>query len=118
MPERGRLGPLLDAMREKLAGDHSVSRLAEAAAMSERTFLRRFRETTGTTPGEWLINTRIDAARELLEQTRASIDEISAAAGFGSVEALRHHFRRRFGISPATYRRSYLPGGPPMKADA
>jgi len=78
----------------------------------------RFREATGITPGEWLINTRIDAARELLEQTRASIDEISAAAGFGSVEALRHHFRRRFGISPATYRRSYLPGAPPMRADA
>ena len=118
VPERGRLAPLLDAMRENLAGDHSIGRLAQAAAMSERTFLRRFREATGTTPGEWLINTRIDAARELLEQTCASIDEISAAAGFGSVEALRHHFRRRFGISPATYRRSYLPGGPPMRADA
>lgn len=115
--ERGKLAPLLDVMRENLAGDHSVSRMARAA-MSQRTFLRRFREATGTTPGDWLINARIDAARELLERSTGSVDEISAAAGFGSVEALRQHFRRRFGISPAAYRKSCLPGRPPAVAGA
>lgn len=104
----GRLAPLLDAMRARLDHSMMIAELARAAAMSERTFLRRFRDMTGTTPGEWLVGARIDGAKQLLEAETLGIDEIARRAGFGSAATLRHHFRRRVGIGPNDYRRQFL----------
>jgi transcriptional regulator GlxA family with amidase domain len=70
--------------------------------MSMRTFLRRFRETTGTTPGAWLVAERVARAQELLEGEPLPIEAIAEACGFGSAAALRQHFRTRLGISPTT----------------
>ena len=61
--------------------------------MSTRTFLRRFKDATGMPPGEWLLGERLIRARELLETTRNSIEDIAGATGFGSAATLRHHFR-------------------------
>jgi AraC family transcriptional activator FtrA len=72
--------------------------------MSERTFVRRFREAVGQSPGDWLVAARVERARELLEAGAASIEEAARLSGFGSAATLRHHFRRRLGISPAEYR--------------
>jgi AraC family transcriptional activator FtrA len=103
----GRLAPLLDQIRADLGRDYRIPDLAEAVGMSERTFLRRFVEATGATPGEWLVEMRVDAAKQLLEEGRRSIKEVASTAGFGSVETLRHHFRRRVGLSPAEYRERF-----------
>ena len=100
----GRLAPLLDTVRARPGETWSVGRLAAEAAMSERTFLRRFRDMTGTTPGAWIQDVRIDAARHLLETQTMAMGEVAATAGFGSLASLRHHFRRSLGISPTTYR--------------
>ena len=102
--ETGRLAPLLDAMRQDLQREHRIADLARSAAMSERTFLRRFAETTGTTPGEWLIAARVDLAKQQLEAGLTPIEAVATAAGFASVDTLRHHFRRRVGLSPSDYR--------------
>ena len=102
--ETGRLAPLLDAMRQDLRREHRIADLARSAAMSERTFLRRFAETTGTTPGEWLIAARVDLAKQQLEAGLTPIEAVATAAGFASVDTLRHHFRRRVGLSPSDYR--------------
>ncbi|CAO3444444.1 transcriptional regulator FtrA [Azospirillum largimobile] len=99
-----RLGPLLDHLRETLAEDHSLSSMASRAGMSLRTFLRRFQALTGTTPGEWLTTERLNRARDLLERGTLPVEEVATLAGFGSAATLRHHFRQRLGISPATYR--------------
>ncbi len=104
----GRMAPLLDAIRADLRREYRIADLAKSAAMSERTFLRRFAETTGTTPGEWLVMARIDFARQQLEEGRITIEEVAAAAGFGSTDTLRHHFRRRVGLSPREYRERFL----------
>ena len=105
-PERegARLGPVIERMRAGIAAPQPLPALAAAAGMSLRTFLRRFRETTGLPPGEWLLRQRLDRARELLEGPARPIEDVAAAAGFGSAAALRLHFRRRYGTSPAGYR--------------
>ena len=81
-----------------------IDMLAAEAGMSTRTFLRRFKAATGLPPGEWLLGERLIRARELLETTRNSIEDIAGATGFGSAATLRHHFRSRLGTSPAAYR--------------
>src|SRR5271155_80550 len=65
---------------------------AARCAMSPRTLTRHFREATGTTPLQWLLTMRIDEARQLLEATDLSIDEVAARAGFGTGLNLRTHF--------------------------
>lgn len=102
------LGPLLDNMRASLAQAWTISTMAEAVNMSRRTFERRFVEATGLGPGEWLVIERIEAAKDLLTRSGASMDEIAAAVGFGTAHALRHHFRARVHLSPTTYRQEFL----------
>ncbi|GIL38770.1 transcriptional regulator FtrA [Roseiterribacter gracilis] len=102
-----RLASLFDTMRAQLTESWTVAELAQLAAMSERTFLRRFREATGSTPGDFLIGARVERARELLESTALSIEEVATQSGFGAIATLRHHFQRRLGVSPATYRQRF-----------
>lgn len=101
------LSGLLAWMREHLAEQHSVPELARRAMLSERTFARRFRDETGTTPGAWLARQRVARAQELLESTDASVDEVARLVGFGAAAALRHHFARSLGTSPVAYRRRF-----------
>jgi AraC family transcriptional activator FtrA len=103
----GRLAPLLDELRNRLDRPLSVVEMASNAAMSERTFLRRFRELTGLTPGRWLLEERLARAKHLLEGSGASIESVADAAGFGSAATLRLHFRERIGIGPNEYRRRF-----------
>ena len=105
--ESGRLGPLFDHMRENLGADHSVAALARRAGMSGRTFLRRFESATGMTPARWLLTQRLGKARDLLEETDASVEEIAALSGFGTTGTLRHHFRLHLSTTPAAYREAF-----------
>jgi len=103
--EGARLSTLIEWMRHNLNGDLAVSRLAERAGMSTRTFQRRFEETTGSPPGEWIILERLARARELLERQDApALEMVAESSGFRSVEVLRHHFRVRLKTSPSAYR--------------
>jgi transcriptional regulator GlxA family with amidase domain len=77
--------------------------------MSARTFARRFRAETGTTPHAWITRQRVLQAEELLEKTSRPIDRIAVDVGFGNAAALRHHFTRAKGVSPQQYRRMYSP---------
>ena len=105
--ESSRLGPLLDHMRENLGADHSVAALAKRAGMSGRTFLRRFEAATGMTPARWLLAERMTKARDLLEGSRASIEEVAGLAGFGTTATMRHHFRLQLSTTPAAYREAF-----------
>jgi AraC family transcriptional activator FtrA len=108
----GRLAPLLDEIRSSLDRRWTIAILASKAAMSERTFIRRFFDATGTTPAEWIIERRIEAARELLETESSELKTIAGTAGFGSVQSLRHHFRERMGVSPSSYRARFSRSSP------
>lgn len=101
------LGPLLAWIVEHLDEDLGVERLAEQAHLSPRTFARRFRDETGSTPHHWVIGQRVHVAEQLLEETDHSVDQIAAEVGFGNAATLRHHFGRVRGVSPQVYRRSF-----------
>jgi len=87
--------------------DLTISSLAAKARMSRRTFIRRFEDATGMSPGEWVVQTRVAKARELLEATQIPIEGVATETGFGSADAMRHHFRQRLGTSPAHYRAAF-----------
>jgi transcriptional regulator GlxA family with amidase domain len=101
------LGPLLAWIVENLGEDLSVDELARRSHMSARTFARRFRAETGTTPHSWVTAQRVQAAEELLELTDHSVDWIADEVGFGNAATLRHHFTRARGVSPQQYRRTF-----------
>ena len=103
------IAPTLDWAAEHLSDDLTVRALADHANVSERTFLRRFNDATGTTPHRWLTKNRIRLACDLLESSSLSIDEVARRCGFGSAANLRHHFSREMRTSPSRYRRSFSP---------
>lgn len=98
---------LLDWIIRHLDRPLTVDVLAARAAMSPRTFARRFKALTGTTPHRWLLEQRLRLAEELLETTELSVEAVAARAGFGGADTLRHHFAARRGIAPAAYRRAF-----------
>lgn len=100
--------PLLESIRTNLAMNWSVERMAGECRMSVRTFLRRFSEATGQTPGDWLVAERVGEAQRLLCQGQANMEVVALASGFGSSHTLRHHFRKRLGISPSEYRARFI----------
>jgi transcriptional regulator GlxA family with amidase domain len=103
------LATLLDELTAELDVEHTVASLADRAAMSPRTFARRFRAETGTTPHLWLTHQRVLLARRLLEEGDDPVDTVAERCGFGTGAMLRHHFGRIVGVSPAAYRRAFRP---------
>lgn len=103
----GKLSGLLDAIRAEPSRPWTVDEMARHAAMSTRTFIRRFTETTGLPPGEWVTRLRVEEAKRLLEAAPIAIEDVALRAGFGSVETMRHHFRQQIGLSPRDYREAF-----------
>jgi AraC family transcriptional activator FtrA len=101
------LSQVMDWAVEHLDAELTIEELSRRAAMSERTFARRFRATTGTTPYQWLIGQRVALAQRLLETTDLPVELIAVRAGFGSPAAMRVHFQRIAATSPQSYRRSF-----------
>jgi transcriptional regulator GlxA family with amidase domain len=85
----------------------TLRELAAREAMSVRTFTRRFREETGVSPQRWLVQQRVERARQLLEDTDLPVDRIAREAGFGTAASLRQHLAAALGVSPSTYRRTF-----------
>jgi AraC family transcriptional activator FtrA len=98
------LSLLFDWVQTRLHKNLSIKHLAQQSRMSPRTFARKFVSATGASPGDWITGLRIRRAKDLLELTALSIEEIAARCGFGSAAILRHHFRRRVNLAPNTYR--------------
>ena len=102
--ERPWLAHLFEWAQRRVHEDLTVARLAREARMSTRTLSRRFAETAGVSPAHWVIGLRVAKAKDLLETSRRPVERIASDCGFGSAPTLRHHFRRRVGMSPTSYR--------------
>jgi transcriptional regulator GlxA family with amidase domain len=102
-----RLAGVLEWVGAHLGQPHTLDELAQRALLSRRTFTRHFRQVTGTTVGQWLLNQRLALAQRQLESTDRNVDQIATDAGFGSVASLRQHFAAAFNTSPSTYRREF-----------
>jgi transcriptional regulator GlxA family with amidase domain len=101
------LSTVVDYMTAHLDQDLTVDDLATLANMSPRTFARRFRAETGTTPYEWLLTARLAAAQRMLERGDDVVETVAARAGFGTAAAMRHHFAKRLGTTPQAYRAAF-----------
>lgn len=125
LPEEIGNDPLAEVVTwalENLNQQFDVEVLAARAYMSRRTFDRRFRTLTGSAPLQWLITQRVLQAQRLLETSELSVDDVARRCGFRSPVALRGHFRRQLGVSPAAYRTGYRARRPgaaaPLSASA
>ncbi|PWE45649.1 transcriptional regulator FtrA [Pseudomonas prosekii] len=104
---RSDLSRVMQWARERLHQPLEVRDLASEAAMSERTFLRRFTEASGLSPKTWLQHQRLARARELLESTSANTEQIAERCGYRSVESFRVAFRSVVGVPPSVYRERF-----------
>ncbi|WP_369199437.1 GlxA family transcriptional regulator [Streptomyces sp. PU-14G] len=101
------LAPLLEWAISRLDAQLTLECLAERAGLSSRTLARRFAEQLGTSPGQWLLSRRLDAARALLEQTDLPVESIAARVGLTSAVNLRRRFQAHLGTTPGAYRRTF-----------
>ena len=98
---------VLDWARERLDTAITITDLAAQSGMSERTFLRRFRDSTGTTPLKWLRRERVYRAMQLLEKTPLDVADVALQSGFGSIDNFRASFKEIAGVPPGTYRKRF-----------
>jgi transcriptional regulator GlxA family with amidase domain len=103
----GRLSRVLEWVTQHLEQSHSLASLAERAAMSRRNFTRHFRQATGTSFKQWLLNQRLAQAQRLLESSDTPVELVAQQAGFGTGLSLRQHFRAALDISPSLYRKQF-----------
>jgi AraC family transcriptional regulator, transcriptional activator FtrA len=103
----GSLEPTRRWIAERLDQPLDIAAMSAHAGVSARTFARRFREETGTTPLRWLLERRVLEARRLLEESDLAIEDIAWRAGFGTAASLREHFRRATATTPSAYRSSF-----------
>jgi AraC family transcriptional activator FtrA len=101
------LAPLLEWATSRLDTRLTLDRLAARAGLSTRTLARRFTEQLGTSPGQWLLDQRVNAARVLLEQTDLPVESIATRVGLTSAVNLRRRFRAHLGTTPGAYRRTF-----------
>src|SRR5260221_2672466 len=103
----GGFGRALEWAQRRLGEEVSGARWARQAAMSPRTFARRFRAETGTTPHRWPNHQRVLAAQQRLETGSESIHEVAGGVGLRTAATLRLHFRPLLRPTPTAYRRRF-----------
>jgi transcriptional regulator GlxA family with amidase domain len=74
---------------------------------SRRNLVRRFKQVTGLTPIEYLQKTRIEKAKQLLEQNRDSIVEVMLESGYNDLKTFRSLFKKNVGMTPKMYREKF-----------
>ncbi len=98
-------------VQQLIEGQHnrslSIQKMATVAALGERTFLRRFKNATGIPPGKYLQQVRLETARELLETTDLSIENIAESIGYVDYSAFRKLFKKTMGCTPSSYRQRF-----------
>ncbi|MGK8524373.1 GlxA family transcriptional regulator [Nocardia asteroides] len=106
-PRTNGLRRAVDAVITDLCADHSLAAMAARAALSERHLSRLFRREIGMTPGHYVKQARLEAARVLLESGDEPMTAIARRSGFGSEETMRRTFLDLLGTSPSDYRRRF-----------
>jgi transcriptional regulator GlxA family with amidase domain len=103
--------PLIDPavawMERQLTGPFSGAALAETLHVSYRTLHRRFCAVTGMAPLAYLHALRVERAKDLLAQTRQSVEQVAASVGYGDESSFRRVFRRLTETTPAQYRKQF-----------
>ena len=101
------LAPVLDWAKERLHQPLTLDDFAAQARISPRTLARRFADQLGVSPGRWLLQQRVAAARALLEETDLPVETVAQRVGLSSATNLRRRFHALVHTTPAAYRRSF-----------
>lgn len=105
-------------IRSNLRLDLSVDNLAKALCVSSRTLNRRFHETLGCSPMQYIQEVRVESAKRLLETTDLSFDEIVRRVGHDDTSSFRRVFERTTQVSPMKYRQMFSFGDRSLKGSA
>lgn len=108
---KSRFGDLSEWVRGNLQQDLTLEMLANRVNLSPRHFARKFKDTFGMTPANFVQEMRLDEARWLLVNGEDPMTTLADNVGFTSDDTFRRAFERRFGIPPAEYRRRFSPAG-------
>ncbi|MDC8831245.1 helix-turn-helix domain-containing protein [Alteromonas gilva] len=101
------LAKCIDWALTQLSPQLTVNQMAQKANMTRRTFDRHFIKQFNITAHQWLCERKLDVARQLLETTTLSIEQIALRAGFDNAITLRHNFRKYLSVSPTHYRQTF-----------
>jgi AraC family transcriptional regulator len=109
-PARGQLSPVvlqrvIEYARANLASNPGVAELAQVAGLSPAHFARCFKRSTGRAPHQFLQQTRVGCAQELLQRPDLSVLEIAWRTGFQNPSQFIAFFRRATGVTPGSWRR-------------
>lgn len=91
-----------DYISDRLDRELSLNELAAIAQLSPYHFSRAFKQSTGISPHQYVIQCRVERAKQLLQQGKMSIGEIAIACGFSHQSHLNRHFKRLTGVTPKT----------------
>lgn len=94
-------------LQEQLANPINIEQMAQYCAMSQRTFIRRFKEAVKMTPASYLQQLRVDSAKQLLENTNYNLEKIVSKVGYDDVSAFRRVFTKLVHLTPQAYRKSF-----------
>ncbi len=103
LPER-QLLQVLEYINEHLNQDIKLADLAQLLGMSQFHFSHLFKQSIGTAPYQYLLQQRVERAKQLLKQTDQSIMDIAFLCGFNSHSHLSKQFRQLTGTTPKAYR--------------
>lgn len=106
-PSHNHFSVALEWATHHLESTISVDNLAAKANMSRRTFDRKFKAAFNISPKIWLINQRLNRAKEILEEKNTGIERVAELSGFENATTLRHHFKKNMGVSPIQYRNNF-----------
>jgi AraC family transcriptional regulator len=101
---RNALRRVMEHVREHLADEITLHDLASTAGLSAFHFARLFEQSTGKAPHQYIIQCRVEKARDLLVGGHQPVAEIALAAGFCDQSHLTSHFKRVFGVTPRQFR--------------
>jgi AraC family transcriptional regulator len=96
-----------DYLEAHLDGDVSVMLLAKVCGLSSTHFSRAFRRSIGASPHQWLMQRRVDRARQLLRDPDIPLADVAMTCGFADQSHFTRVFTRLIGISPGQWRRAY-----------
>ncbi|WPC05234.1 helix-turn-helix domain-containing protein [Pseudomonas benzenivorans] len=94
-------------LEKHLAEPIALEQVAERFALTPRSLIRRFKDATGQTPGQYLQNLRIERAKHLLEGGQENFERITQQVGYEDGSSFRRLFKQRVGIAPGAYRQRF-----------
>ncbi|QUJ69715.1 helix-turn-helix domain-containing protein (plasmid) [Photobacterium sp. GJ3] len=95
-------------IQQHLSRKIAVAQLAGLVFLGESQFHVVFKEQTGVTPHQYVLQKRLEFARQLMEEPKLSLAQIAQSSGFANQSNFTQAFTRHFGVSPAKFRRQWL----------